>query len=327
MAPGVLAASSDLGVRIFGTGIYGLVLGGIFAVSALGLVLVYRVTGVLNFAQGAMGMYSTFVAWWIVFTFHPLAANENAAFTNPPSIAIAVLGALLFSLLLGLILQWGVFWWLQGRPALVKAVVTVGILLSLQSLAAMQFGSTQYHEALKFFDPSRCPAANSGCFSWQFRPLAIGWDQMLVIAAAIVLTVVLVLFLRYSRIGIAMRAVSEDPVAASLYGVPVGLVGSASWMLGSVIAAVAGILLVSEGVTFDTITLTLIVVDALAAAMIGGLVSLPLTVAGGFILGMLEAGSRLYAPDTIGLPRFVAIVVILVALLARSQRSLLRAKS
>ena len=66
-----------------------------------------------------------------------------------------------------------------------------------------------------------------------------------------------------------MRAVSEDPVAASLWGIPVNLVGSVSWMLGSLVAAIAGILLISIGVTFDTVSLTVLIVDGLAAALIG----------------------------------------------------------
>jgi branched-chain amino acid transport system permease protein len=104
------------------------------------------------------------------------------------------------------------------------------------------------------------------------------------------------------------------------------MVGTVSWMLGSLIAAIGGILLISIGINFDSVSLTIIVVDALAAALIGGLVSLPLTVLGGFGLGLVEQYPRIWIQST-GLPRAVAFLVILVALLVRSEKSLLRAKS
>lgn len=305
----------------------GLVLGGIFALSAVGLVLVYRVTGVLNFAQGAMGMFSTFVAWKVLHDWHPLTATSDSAFNDLPSKLVAIAIALLFSLLLGLLLENGVFRWLRGRDQLVKAVITVGILLALQSIASQVFGTTQYHDSIKLFDSGKCPETNPLCATLTIGNIGIGYDQTLVLAATLVLGAGLGLFLRYARIGVAMRAVSDDPTAASLYGIPVNFVGSVSWMLGSFVAALAGILLVSIGVTFDTVSLTVLIVDALAAALIGGLVSLPLTVLGGFFLGLLETYPRLWGIQSTGLPKFIAIIVILIVLLFRTEKSLLRAKA
>lgn len=315
----------------------GIVLGGIFALSALGIVLIYRVTGVLNFAHGAMGMFSTFIAWKVLHDWHPGVPSKEVAFGDLKSIAFAVGVALVFSLLMGLVLENAIFRWLRGRSQLTKAVITVGILLALQSTASLLFGSTQYHEAIQFFDPSRCPAKHTDCVIWtisklnlgpiQLPALSVGYDQLLVIGVTLALATALALFLRLSRTGTAMRAVSDDPVAASLWGIPVNLVGSVSWMLGSLVAAIAGILLISIGVTFDTVSLTVLIVDALAAALIAGLVSLPLAVIGGFALGLLETLPKLYIQNSTGLPKFVAIIVILVVLLIRSEKSLLRSKS
>jgi branched-subunit amino acid ABC-type transport system permease component len=327
MTAGIVMAAGGFGQLFLAQTIAGFVLGGIFTLSAIGIVLVYRVTGVLNFAQGAMGMYSTFVAWWVIHQFHPLAPTAGLAFKNLPSIGVGVGVALVFSILLGLALEFAVFRWLRGRPPLVKAVITVGILLTLQSAAALQFGSTQYHDAIKFFDPTRCPPTNSACFTWfPGGNFGIGFDQMLVIAVSLVLAAGLFVFLRMARVGVAMRAVSEDPVAASLWGLPVGRAGALAWVMGSVVAAIAGVLLISVGVSFDTVSLTVLVVDALAVAMIAGLVSLPLTVVGGFGLGLLETYPKLYIGSP-GLPHFIAVLVILAALLLRSDRSLLRNKA
>jgi branched-chain amino acid transport system permease protein len=117
-----------------------------------------------------------------------------------------------------------------------------------------------------------------------------------------------------------MRAVSDNPVSASLWGVPVGRVGAVSWMLGSLIAAVAGIL-ITPFINFDTTSLTLIILDALAAALIGGMVSLPLTVAGGFLLGLLETYPTIWI-QSLGFPRLVALLVILAVLIVRNPRGL-----
>src|SRR3981081_3210116 len=109
----------------------GVVLGGIFALSALGIVLIYRVTGVLNFAHGAMGMFSTFVAWQVFYGMpHPGMAHWAVP-------ALAIVAGLAFALVLGLVLELAVFRWVRDRPQIVKAVITIGVLLALQSTASL----------------------------------------------------------------------------------------------------------------------------------------------------------------------------------------------
>ncbi len=283
--------------------VLGLSLGAVFALAALGIVLIYRVTGVLNFAHGAMGMFSTFVAWGAVYTWHK-------------PVWLAVLLALGFAAALGLFLQFAVFRLLVGRPPVVKAVVTIGILLALQSAASLIWGNTQYHEAIHVVSGGSVIIAR----------VPVGPDQVLIVATALVLASALAAFLTYTRFGIAMRAVSDDPVAASLWGVPVWLVGAVSWSLGSVLAAVAGIL-ITPFINLDTVSLTLLILDALAAALIGGLVSLPLTVLGGFVLGLAESYPSIWFKNSLGFPKLVAIAVILLVLLFRAPRGLLRTEA
>src|SRR5207247_1205622 len=211
--------------------IIGLSLGGIFALAALGIVLIYRVTGVLNFAHGAMGMFSTFVAWQVFY----------------------------------------------GTP-------------------------------------------HTGMAPWMVTAEAIGAGLLFAVVLGLVLAFGLAAFLRGTAFGRAMRAVSDDPTAASLWGVRVDMVGAVSWMLGSLIAAVAGIL-ITPFINFDTTSLTLLIVDSLAAALIGGLVSLPMTVLGGFLLGLLETYPTMWI-QSLGLPRLIALLVILAVLILRSPRGL-----
>lgn len=283
--------------------VIGLTVGGALSLAALGIVLVYRVTGVLNFANGAMGMFSTFVAWQVVYPMH-----------GP--VWLGVLAALVFSVALGLALELFVFRWLVGRPQLVKAVVTIGILLVLQSAASLIWGNTQYHLPINLV-PARSAISVAN--------VPVGYSQLLVMGVAITLSLGLAAFLQMSRFGIAMRAVSDDPVAAGLWGVPVRWVGAVSWMLGSLVAAIAGIL-ISPFINFDTISLTLLVLDALAAALIGGLVSLPLTVVGGFALGLLETYPRIWIPSQ-DFPKLIALLVILAVLIFRAKRVLLDKQS
>ena len=289
-----------VGLRFASDTVIGLTLGGTFALAALSLVLVYRVTGVLNFANGAMGMISTFVAYQF--------ANVWAK-----PVWLSVLIALVFSLALGLVLELGIFRHLTGRSQLVKAVVTIGVLLALQAIASLIWGNTQYHLPITF------PFSDKVFFLFQ---VPVSFGHVLVIGVAVLLAGVLAALLRFTRLGVAMRAVSEDPDVARIWGVPVGIVGASSWMLGSLVACMAGIL-ITPFINFDTVSLTILVLDALAAALIGGLTSLPLTVAGGFILGLLERYSSAYlAPQSIGFPKLVAILVILAVLLIRRPAAL-----
>src|SRR5438477_8051536 len=278
--------------------VIGLTVGGALSLAALGIVLVYRVTGVLNFANGAMGMFSTFVAWQVIYPLH-----------GP--VWLGVLAAMIFSVGMGLALELLVFRWLVGRPQLVKAVVTIGILLLLQSAASLVWGNTQYHLPINLIPATRAV---------RIANVPVGYSQLLVMGVAIALSLGLAAFLQMSRFGIAMRAVSDDPVAAGLWGVPVRWVGAVSWMLGSLVAAIAGIL-ISPFINFDTISLTLLVLDALAAALIGGLVSLPLTVLGGFILGLLETYPTIWI-QSLGFPRLVALLVIIAVLIVRAPRGM-----
>jgi branched-subunit amino acid ABC-type transport system permease component len=285
--------------------IIGLSLGGIFSLAALGIVLIYRTTGVLNFAHGAMGMFSTFVAWQFFYGWaHP-------GWPGWLQTLVAIAAALVFAALLGLFLELAIFRWVRTRPQVVKAVITIGVLLTLQSAASLIWKNNQYHLPIYVAPQS---------WSKTVADVPIGANSLVIIIVSLGLAFGLAAFLRYTSLGRAMRAVSDSPVSASLWGVPVGKIGIVSWILGSVIAAVAGIL-ITPFINFDTTSLTLLIIDALAAALIGGMVSLPLTVLGGFILGLLETYPTIWI-QSLGFPRLVALLVILAVLIVRNPRGL-----
>ena len=285
--------------------IIGLSLGGIFSLAALGIVLIYRTTGVLNFAHGAMGMFSTFVAWQFFYGWaHP-------GWPGWLQTAVAIMAALVFAALLGLFLELAIFRWVRTRPPVVKAVITIGVLLALQSAASLIWKNNQYHLPIYVAPQS---------WSKTVADVPVGANSIVIIVVSLGLAFGLAAFLRYTSLGRAMRAVSDNPVSASLWGVPVGKIGAVSWILGSVIAAVAGIL-ITPFINFDTTSLTLLIIDALAAALIGGMVSLPLTVLGGFILGLLETYPTIWI-QSLGFPRLIALLVILAVLILRNPRGL-----
>jgi branched-chain amino acid transport system permease protein len=285
--------------------IIGLSVGGIFSLAALGIVLIYRTTGVLNFAHGAMGMFSTFVAWQFFYGWaHP-------GWPGWLQTVVAVAAAIVFAALLGLFLELAVFRWVRTRPPVVKAVITIGVLLALQSAASLIWKNNGYHLPIYIVPQS---------WSRTVADVPISANAIFIVVASLGLALGLAAFLRYTSFGRSMRAVSDSPVSSSLWGVPVGKVGAVSWMLGSVIAAVAGIL-ITPSINFDTTSLTLLIIDALAAALIGGMTSLPLTVVGGYALGLLETYPTIWI-QSIGFPRLVALLVILAVLIVRNPRGL-----
>src|SRR5260370_11102371 len=205
--------------------IIGLSLGAVFSLAALGIVLIYRTTGVLNFAHGTLVMFSIFVAWQIFYGW------SRPVWSGWLQVAVAVVAAIVFAALLGLFVELAVFRWVRTRPPVVKAVITIGVLLALQSAASLIWKNNAYHLPIYI--------APQG-WSWTVADVPISANAVLIVVVSLGLALGLAAFLRYTSFGRSMRAVSDSPTSASLWGVPVGKVGAVSWMLGSVIAAVAG---------------------------------------------------------------------------------------
>ena len=152
--------------------IIGLSLGGIFSLAALGIVLIYRTTGVLNFAHGAMGMFSTFIAWQVFYGWsHPFWPGWL-------STLLAVLAGLVFAAGMGLFLEFAVFRWVRTREPVVKAVITIGVLLALQSAASLIWKNNQYHLPI-YIAPQ----------TWTFSvaDVPIGANYIVIIVAALAL--------------------------------------------------------------------------------------------------------------------------------------------
>jgi len=272
----------------------GLASGGIYASLALAVVLIYRTTRVVNFAQGEMAMFTTFVAWTLMD--HGLPFWPAFALT----LAIAFGG--------GVAIERIVIRPVEGAPVLTVVIVTIGLALLLSGLAAAIWGS----EVKSFRSAFSTRAIDAG-------GVAISVQDIGVIAVSLVLVVALWLFFRFTKLGLALRAAAVNPEESRLVGVPVGWMLALGWGLAAVLGAVAG-MLVAPTVFLEPNMMRAILLYAFAAAVLGGLDSPAGAVVGGLAFGVIQNLVETYVDwvgATLRLP--VALAILLLVLLVRPQ--------
>ncbi|HVW34578.1 MAG TPA: ABC transporter permease [Acidimicrobiia bacterium] len=280
--------------------ISGLTAGSIYGIAGVGLVLTYRTSGVFNFAHGAVAAVGAY-AFWELHTRHgwpwPLAA----------AVSIVVLGPALGVLLerLGRALA-------EVRPAM-RVVATVGLLLVIQGLLAIIYGAATR--------PS--PRFLPGSTALTVFDVALGWDQILTGLIGIAAVAGLTQVLKRTRTGIAMRGVVDDSTLLGLLAMSPVRVRRTAWIYGSAVAVASGIL-IAPVLGLDPLLLTLLVVAAFGAAAIGRFSSLPLTYAGGILVGVGAALAQRYVGSSrvaAGIPSsFPFIVLFAVLVLAKPGR-------
>jgi branched-chain amino acid transport system permease protein len=249
--------------------IAGLSVAAILAVGASGLVLTYTTTGVFNFAHGAIGMLGAFAYWQLRFDWG-----------WPAPIAILVVLGILAPLF-GAFLEVVIFRGLQNTSDAVKLVVTVSLLFSLIGIASWIWDPLVPRRATRFFFGE----------SFTVGDVVVQYHEATTIAVAIAVAIGLRLLLYRTRSGIAMRATVDDRALASLHGARPERSAMLAWAIGCALAATSGILFVGT-ISLDPTSMSLLIVNAYAAAMIGRLRSLPLTFVGALVLGL----ARTYVP-------------------------------
>jgi branched-chain amino acid transport system permease protein len=249
--------------RFFDLTLNGIANGAIYAAVALSLVLIWRATRILNFAQAGMLMFTTFLAWTVI---------EHGA-----SYWVGFVVALVSGLLLGAVLERVVIRPVEGAPPLNAVIVTLGLLVSLQALAGMIWGG----------NPHSFPAAFSikgyriGDHTVLFTPS----DLFGVVVVAVVMLLLLALF-RRTDLGLRMRAAAFAPEVARLLGVRVGHMFTIGWALATMAGSLAGVL-VAPGVFVSPNSFDAVLVFGFTAAVLGGLESPPGAVVGGVIVGLV----------------------------------------
>jgi branched-chain amino acid transport system permease protein len=248
---------------VLSTLIVGVSVGSIYAIAASGIVVTYTTSGIFNFAQGAIGMFMAFVYWQL---------RVDWGIPTPISLILTIL---VIAPLLGAGIERIFGRLITSASLVVQLVVTVGLMFFLMGLAVLFWDPTESRSIDFFF----------GSEGFDIGSTFVLWHRFITICAAIAIAIFLRLLLYRTRIGVTMRAVVDNRSLAGLHGARPELASMLAWALGSSLAAVSGILLVPElGLQIDA--LTLLIINAFAAAIVGRLKSLPLTFVGGIALGL-----------------------------------------
>jgi branched-chain amino acid transport system permease protein len=242
----------------------GLALGGVYALSGVGLVVLYRATGVLNLAFGAVGAMGALIAWSLI---------NNEGWPEGVAYLVCIVFGALVTLAYGLAFGPP----LAGRDPLVKATATLGLALIL--LGAMSW---------IWSDKARSMVLPTSNHSFEVGEILVTWTQVIGLAFGVLVTACTAAFLRFTSLGTAMRALANDREITATLGVPVRRVEAAAWLGSGLISGVAGLLL-SNLVGLDANTLTFLVISSLAAALIARLRSLAVTLAAGLVVGLVNA--------------------------------------
>jgi branched-chain amino acid transport system permease protein len=269
----------------------GLAAGCIYGLIALGFVLIYKATEMVNFAQGDLLMLGAFMAFALIEGF---GLNYWLAF----------LGAVLFMAVFGYLLDTVILRQVIGQPQFSVVMLTIGLGFMFRSAASMIWGT----ETRSFNTPFTEGVSRVGDF-------VVADVNVSIVVGTAILCGILFAFFRYTRVGIAMQAASQNQLAAYYMGIPVKMVFSLIWAISAAVAAVAGILLAP--VSLIDVTIGLLGLKAFAAAVLGGFGSIPGAVIGGLVIGVIEQFAGIYLAE--GIKDVAAYVVILVVLFVRPQ--------
>lgn len=271
--------------------ISGISLGCIYALIALGFVLIYKATETVNFAQGELMMLGAFAG---------LVLMKTVGLPFWSAAPIAVVGTAGFGVLVERIAVRPIL----GQPQFTVVMLTIGLGYVVRGLITMIPGIGSDTHTLEV--PYKGVIFNAG-------ELVISAEQLAVILITAALCIGLYVMFRYSKVGIAMQASSQNQIAAYYMGIPVKRLNGLVWGLSAAVAAIAGLLLAP--ITFIHANMGFIGLKAFPAAVVGGFGSLPGAIVGGLIIGMVESFSGFYLPE--GFKDIAAYVVVLIMLVLK----------
>jgi len=278
-------------IQFFQMTLSGISQGCIYGLIALGFVLIYKATETVSFAQGDLMMMGAFgglaAMTWLGLPYW-----------------LAILSAVAAMTLFGMLLERIVIRPILGQPAFSVVMLTIGIGYVVRGLITMlpNIGTETHVLPVPYKDEI-----------WKVAGLVINVEQVSVIGATAVLCALLFALFRYSKLGIAMQAASQNQLAAYYMGIPVRRLNGIAWGLAAAVAAIAGLLLAP--ITFVHANMGLIGLKAFPAAVVGGFGSLPGAIVGGLAIGIIESLSGFYLPD--GFKDIAAYVVVLLMLVVK----------
>ena len=271
--------------------ISGISQGCVYGLVALGFVLTYKATEMVNFAQGDLMMIGAFVAFTLI-------NQAGVPFALGVLIAIAVMA------LFGMVLERTVLRSMIGEPPFAVLMITIGLGFVLRAFAGAIWGG----------EPRNIDSPLAGGVI-RLGELSIGYENLAIIGGTTLLCTSLALFFRFTRLGLAMQAASQNQLAAYYVGIPVKRIYSIVWAMSAAIAATAGILVAP--VSLIDPMMGFIGIKAFAAAIVGGFGNLVGAMLGGLLIGIVEQFAGLYLPT--GFSDTSAYVILLVMLLLRPE--------
>ena len=275
--------------------INGISLGSVYAIIALGYTMVYGIAKMLNFAHGDVIMVGAYICF---------CASQ---YMGMPAI-VSILMAMVVCTALGVVIEGLAYKPLRQAPSLAVLITAIGMSYFLQNIALLIWGT----------NPKSFPSMVSfGYISLLGGKLLISSETLVTILANIVIMIALTQFTGKTKIGKAMRAVSEDKGAAELMGINVNATISMTFAIGSALAAIAGVLLCSAYPTLQPTTGSMPGIKAFTAAVFGGIGSIPGAMIGGILLGVIEILGKAYVSTELG-DAFVFAVLIVVLLVKPS---------
>ncbi|PYN92486.1 MAG: branched-chain amino acid ABC transporter permease [Candidatus Rokuibacteriota bacterium] len=269
----------------------GLAVGCIYGLVALGFVLIYKATELVNFAQGDLLMLGAFTCYMFVVWY---GVGYWLAFVLAVA-AVAAFGAVLDATVLRRVI---------GQPQFALVMLTIGLAAMFRSFASITWGSEIY----TLPTPFSAKATRIG-------GVAVSHEYVSIIVGTVLLCGALYTFFTFTRVGVAMQAASQNQLAAYYMGIPVKRMFSLVWAISAGVAAIAGVLLAP--VSLIDINLGFIGLKAFSAAVLGGFGSIPGALVGGVTIGLIELFSGVYLPQ--GFKDVAAYVVLLIVLAVRPQ--------
>ena len=269
------------------TFVNGLSLGGIYAMIALGYTMVYGIAKMLNFAHGDVIM----VGGYMILLFLPI---------NP---IVAIIASVIFCTVVGIVIEKVAYKPLRGASPLAVLITAIGVSYLLQSVAQIAFGSASRFVII----------ANLGTL--KIGGLAIGYSTIITLICSMVVMIGLNLFVKFSKTGRAMIAVSEDKGAAQLMGINVNNIIMITFAIGSALAALASLFFLLKAPSITPTFGALPGIKAFTAAVIGGIGSIPGAMVGGLLLGVIECFAQsvpAIAPYTDAIEFSILIIILLV---------------
>lgn len=272
--------------QLFQLGLQGASTGAIYSLVALGLVLGYKATEVLNFAHGDILMLSAFLGWWLI---------DGVGLPFWAVLPLVVLVIAVFSYLL----EARVMRVIVGQPQFAGVMLTIGIGFMIRGGVSMVFG----------------PDSRTYDTPWTGQTTRIGGAvvadlNLVIVAAALAVTALLYVFMARTSLGVAIQAASQNQLAAYLSGVRVKRLNSLVWAISGAIAALCGLLLAP--ISLVDLSLWFVMLKAFSALVLGGFGSVPGAIVGGLLIGLIEQFSGVYLPDGFKdvMPYLVLIAVL-----------------